>query len=229
MGEDALDLPVAGVLHRPSAAPAQKLEEQGGEIFRAGPHHDLVRVDVDAPEVMEVAHDGRAQRRHAMGVGGGEEGAVFLAEDLPHQTGPGGEGEVLRVHGVGGKVIGKRGHLRRRGWGGRRGSGRGKGTLGLLGLDKEAPLGLGVHVALGQQLFIGVFHRDDPHLQVGGQGALGGEALPGAESAPFDLPADMAVDLFIQGLRSIWVQDRCEHGITSRSGGRSARSKFTLL
>ena len=166
-----MGLGIARVLHAVGPLAAQQLDQQADEGLRPCPHHDLVRVCPDAPEPVEVLGDGLPQLGHALGMGSGEEPVLLLGQHLPHQLGPGGEGEEGGVHPAGGEIppegrpaadfprLRLEGGLRR---------------SGLLGpcLDKKALPGLGPEVALRQQLLVGALHRHHTDLQMGGQGPV---------------------------------------------------------
>ena len=213
-GKDGPEFPIARVLHGVATLPPQELKEDACEVLRPGPHHHLVRVGVDAPEGPEVVHDGGAEGGHPLGMDGGEKPAVLPAQDLPHELGPGGEGKPDGVHGVGGKVIPGRSSDSRGGPPDRRL--RQPFRRLQVGYEK-APLGLGAQVALGQELTVGPLHRHHAHLQMGGEGPLGGELLPGGEGPRLDVPPDLAVELFIKRGTQARVQHRRNHLVPSSS------------
>ena len=209
-GEDSVGLGVAGILHAVSSVPAQQLHQKGEQRLRARPHHDLLRIRPDAAKAVQVLGNGSAQLWYALGMGGGQQGVCPGGEHLPHELGPGGEGEQAGVHAAGGEVVGE-GGLRLEGL--RRGErGRGRPVLLLHRLDEKAPLGLGAEVALRQQLAVGPLHRHHADFQVGGQGPLGGQPLPGPQPSPLDLVPDVAVELLVEGAAAGAVQNGGEHG-----------------
>ena len=191
---DAGDLAVAGILHGVALVPAQQLHQHAVQHLRAGADDDLLRVHRHTPELPEVGGDGMAQLRRALGRHGAKQPGALLQNGLAHQARPDGEGEILRRDGVGDQihlpvVLGRRHGLL-------------PGELGcqwpLDGADVVALFLHTVNVALSRQLLIGVFHRDDADLQMGGQRPLGGQLLPRRQPSGEDIGLDAAVQLFVQ-------------------------------
>lgn len=56
-----MGLAITGVLHAIEALTAQQLDQKAGQIFRPGPHNDLLRIGPDAPETVQVFRDRPAQ------------------------------------------------------------------------------------------------------------------------------------------------------------------------
>ena len=210
VGQDAGGLPVSGVLHGVAPLPAQELGQQAGQVFRPGAHHNLLRLGLDTAEVSQVADDGLPQLLHPLGVTGGQKATVLLRQNLPHESGPGGEGEAGGVYRIGGKIILNAFFLYRRS-GGRRSWDSGWGGLRFEGLDKKAAFGLRAQIALRQELAIGPLYGHYADLQMGGQGPLGGEPFTGSQGPLFDFVPNTAVELFIKRLGAVWFQRDGEH------------------
>ena len=67
--ENLIQLAVAGVLERVHAVAAEQLNDKVHQILRACADEDVVRRDIDAAEVVQVAHDLLSKFRRAAWVG----------------------------------------------------------------------------------------------------------------------------------------------------------------
>ena len=192
---DAADLAVPWVLHGVALLPPQQLDQQGIQRLRPRPHDDLPGRHRHAPELVQIIRDGLPQLQRAGGGRGPQQPGVLLQYGLPQQLRPCGKGEVLGGGGVGDEI-----HeplaLRRLG-DGLRHRGRRGGQRLVDAHDIVAPLLHAADVPLGDELLIGVLHRDDADLQMGRQRPLAGQLLPRRQHAGQDVALDVAVELLV--------------------------------
>ena len=210
---DAGDLAVAGILHAVGHLTSQKLHQQAVQHLGAGAHDDLLRAHRHAPELAQMVGDGAAQRPRALGRRGVEKAGALLQNGLAHEPRPDGEGEVLRVDGVGDKVkepcaLARLQRVLRHG---RRLGGQGRQH----GADEVALFLHAGEIALGHELLVGVLHGDDADLQMGGQRPLAGQLLPRRQTAGEDILLDAAVQLLVQADAGCFIQCVGEHGCAS--------------
>ena len=189
---------IARVLQRHLAALRQQLEQEGEQIVRSGPHHNLLRRAAHPPVLGEKVGERPAQRLVPLAVAPLQKLRVLI-DGLLGDARPGGEGEERGVHRAGGELIapdpGGRLLPRRGGEGPRLGGGQRHHPGGGV-----AAAGPGDHVALADQHGIGGFHRAHAHPEGGAQLPLGGQALPRGDLAGLDGGGDVAVELLIEGL-----------------------------
>ena len=143
-----------------------------------------------------------ARRSSGAPWGGMAQAGALLQNGLAHQPRPDGKGKILRRNGVGDQI-----HLP---------VVLGGGCCVLPGelgcqrpLDRADVVALFLHtvdVALGHQLLVGVFHRDDADLQMGGQRPLGGQLLPRRQPSGEDVVLDAAIQLLIQADAAVLCQ-----------------------
>ena len=154
-----------------------------------------------------------------------EQAGALLQNGLAHQPRPDGKGEILRRDGVGDKI-----HLPVV-------LGGGRGVLpgelsrqrALDGADVVALLLHAVDVALGHQLLVGVFHRNDADLQMGGQRPLGGQLLPRRQPSGEDIGLDAAVQLFVQTDAAGFCQWIGQHGALHLVSTRKIKMDILII
>ena len=188
---------VARVLHPIDPVTAQQLHQQIIEILCPRPHHDLLRVCGDAPELIDVPGQSLAQGQSSAVGHRRQQPLPLLGDDPAHQPGPHGEGKALRPAAAAGQV-----QQPPPPWGGLPQLGllrRGPVRPHLHRTDEIPPLLLRAEIALRQKLGIGVLHRDHRRLQVPGQGPLGRKLLPGGQPPGQDILFDAAVEIIIPG------------------------------
>ena len=210
---DLPDLSVARVLYAVDLVLAQQLHEQVIQEVRPSAYQDVFRVHPEPPEIGEIPGNGLPQGRGPPGIHGGQKVLAVVQDHFPLEPGPDGEGKLAGA--VAGEVR-QRGRflllLAERQRGGSR-------LRDLHRLHKESPaLGRG-NVALLQKLGIGRLHGGLAHLQIGGQGPLGGQLVPRGQLPGPDVLPDGQIQGFVQWLTGTFYQIVGAHRTSFQSNG----------
>ena len=192
---NAADLAVSRILYGVAFVPSQQLDQQIIQRFRPRPHNNLPRRYRHSPKLVQILRDGPPQLRGAGGRRWPQEIGILLQYGLTHQLGPCGKGEILRRRGVCHKIHKPCRFLRLAGRFLRcyRCRQRLVDTH-----DIVTPLFHPADVPLGDQLLIGIFHRDHTDLQMSSQRSLAGQLLPCLQHTGENIFLYLAVKLFIQ-------------------------------
>ena len=139
-----------------------------------------------------MVSDGLAKFRNALVRQGQQQLFAVVQHHFPLELGPDGEGKLLRTVG---------GEIQSGGMGGFLPDDGGNGLVHgpLHGLHKVAHLFLGTDVTFGEELAVGSLHGDLADLQVFRQSPLGGQLLPGFQSAGEDISPDAPVKSLVKG------------------------------
>ena len=191
---DATDFTISRVFHSVALLTTQQLHQKAVECLRACTDDDLLGGHGHGAELVEVAGDGAAQFRCTRRGRGAQKASVALQNSAAHELGPCGKGEKLRGSRTGDEVHKPRLLLCRLYR--YHPLGRGQGTVNVA--DEVATLFHAADVALGYQLFVGVLHGDNTHLQMLRQRPLGGQFLPCRQRSRQNIPLYIAVKLLIQ-------------------------------
>ena len=206
---DAADLAVPRILHGIALLPAQQLDQQRVQRLRPGPHDDLPGRHRHPPELVQIIRDGLPQLQRTGGGCRPQQMGVLLQNGLSQQLRPRGKGKVFGGGGVGDEIH-KPLALRRLVDGLRHGGRRGGQRL----VDPHhviPPLLHTADVPLGNQLFIGVFHRDNADLQMGRQRPLAGQLLPRRQHAGQNVALNVAVKLLVQAYAAAFFKGIGQH------------------
>ena len=191
-GIDLPDLSVARVLYAVDLVLAQQLHEQVIQKVRPRAYQNVFRVHPEPPEIREIPGNGLPQGRGPPGIHRGQKGLAVVQDHLPLEPGPDGEGELAGA--VAGEVRQRSRFFCPFPAGGQGGGSR---LRDFYRLHKESPaLGRG-NVALLQKLGIGRLHGGLAHLQIGGQGPLGGQLVPRGQPPGPDVLPDGQIQGFI--------------------------------
>ena len=181
---------VAGVLQGHGAALGKELEEEGEQVVRPRPHHDLFRGAAYPPVLGQQSRQGHPQRFVPLGVPRLEQPGVLVHRILV-DAGPGGEGEHRGVHRRGGAVIPPLGGgLWRSGQVGDRLHRHIVELGGHIAAARQA-----LHVSLRQEQGVGSLHGAHAHTQQGAQPPLGGQLLSRSRAALLNFPGQVLVQL----------------------------------
>ena len=109
-----MGLDIARVLHSIAFVPAQKLNEQSGEVFAARTHNYLFRVHSQSPKGMQIVGYSLPEAIGSLSAAGVQQFFPAGAEYFPGQLGPDGEGKKRGVRPVGAEIYGISLNRRRR-------------------------------------------------------------------------------------------------------------------
>ena len=188
---DLPDAGVAGLLERKAGARAEKLGDEGVEIFRARPHQNALRRDGETPASRNVGGDSLPQLRDAGAGASLQDAPVVFTEHPPHGLGEHRKGKVLR-HGERARRLTRGGE-------------------GSLPPRRAAKAGVAaaalarLHIALVREQGKGVLHRHKAHAELPGQKPLGGQLRPPRNDAGEDIVPELGIELHIGALAEAMV------------------------
>ena len=192
---DLGDLAVARILDGVALLAPEQLDDDVIEKLRARADDDLLRIHRHAAELVQVRRDGAAQLLRAV-IGRRLEQARPLLEDrLAHEPRPDGERKVVRLGRAGCKV--EKPRRARRQLRNFLRCGRGGAERPVHRADEIAAAFAAVDIPLGDELLIGVLHRDNRQLQMVGKRPLGRELLPRGEPPGENIGFDAVVELLV--------------------------------
>ena len=211
--ENLIQLAVAGVLERVHAVAAEQLNDKVHQILRACADEDVVRRDIDAAEVVQVAHDLLSKFRRAAWVGRTEQRTRVFAQHTARQPRPCRERKAAVIDKIRAKIVrigllgGGNRRQRRCKWLLRLGDRHGK----LLLHKVAAPWRRG-DVAFGGKLTVSGFHGDLADAQIGRQLAFARQARAAGQGAGHDVRADSVVELLVERLLVVRFEMVSQHG-----------------
>ena len=211
--ENLIQLAVAGVLERVHTVAAEQLNDKVHQILRACADEDVVRRDIDAAEVVQVAHDLLSKFRRATWVGRTEQCTRVFAQHTARQPRPCGERKAAVIDKIRAKIVrigllrGENRRQRRCKWLLRLGDWHGK----LLLHKVAAPWRRG-DVAFGGKLTVSGFHGDLADAQIGRQLAFARQARAAGQGAGHDVRADSVVELLVERLLVVRFEMVSQHG-----------------